>query len=153
MTITDSTTPARSQRPQRRRRKLVQPRRRQRLLITRRRASSRLRVPHAAEALNYLMAKADIFKVGRRHYLVAPCDAELINILIVAAGAEEDAEPDHDREPSLAGINADWSQGVNDDDCEGDPCDEGEPDYESSPGAPELWTPSSSAFASRGGAA
>ena len=91
MTIVDTTPPSRRRRSSRRR-KPAQPRRRQRLLITRRRSSSPLRVPYADGALNFLMQEADIFKVGRRRYLVAPLSAELVDVLIQAAGAGEDAE-------------------------------------------------------------
>ena len=113
MTIVDTTPPSRRRRSSRRR-KPAQPRRRQRLLITRRRSSSPLRVPYADGALNFLMQEADIFKVGRRRYLVAPLSAELVDVLIQAAGAGEDAEADGDDEPMLSwgvdGATADQRQ-------------------------------------------
>jgi hypothetical protein len=51
-------------------------------------------VPYADGALNALMQEADIFKVGRRRYLVAPLTPELVDTLIMAAGATEDDEED-----------------------------------------------------------
>jgi hypothetical protein len=94
MTIADTTTPTRSRRPTRSRKAPARWRRHQRLLIPR----GRLRpVPLADVALHELMQSGDIYKIGRSHYLVAPIDAELLETLIVAAGATEDDEP------SLAG--------------------------------------------------
>ncbi len=102
MTIADTTTPTRSRRPQRTRRRAVQPRPRHRLLFfPRHRATSRLRVPQADSALNFLMQEADIFRIGRRDYLVAPLCYELVEILIIAAGATEDDEENGDLEPSI----------------------------------------------------
>jgi hypothetical protein len=97
-------------------------RRRRRLLISRRRAIGRIRVPYAADALNAVMQEGDIYKIGQRHYLVAPICAELLETLIVAAGAGEDDEPDNDDlgvdddgEPSLGQTGADLeSDGLDD---------------------------------------
>jgi hypothetical protein len=41
------------------------------------------------------MQEGDIFKIGRRHYFVAPLSAELVDVLIQAAGATEDDEEDN----------------------------------------------------------
>jgi hypothetical protein len=112
-------------------------------------------VPQADYALNALMEHGDIYQVGRRHFLVAPLNAELVETLIIAAGATEDDEdnddaeagdnddlgiddmpmdePQQDMEPSLCGINAGDQPGINSGDREGDPCDLGEPDHDNEP--------------------
>jgi hypothetical protein len=93
-------------------------------------------------ALFHIMRDGDVFRIGRRHYLVAPIDAEQLEALIAAAGSCEDMEPETDRgiddephdegeqdmEPSLAGIHAGAQPGISDGDREGDPCDLGEPE-------------------------
>jgi len=72
---------------------------------------------------NGVMQEADIYKVRRHHYLVAPISAELLKTLIVAAGATEDEEEDNEDlgaedvgEPSLGQTDDDReSDGLGDD--------------------------------------
>jgi hypothetical protein len=81
-------------------------------------------VPHADSVLNFLMQEADIFKVGRRRYLVAPLNAELVDLLIVAAGATEDAEEDN---PDLGADDVgEPSLGQSGDDLEADGVEDGD---------------------------
>ncbi|HZT90265.1 MAG TPA: hypothetical protein VFA12_20160 [Stellaceae bacterium] len=79
----------------------------------------------AEAALHLLMEEADIFAVGRSRYLVAWIDADVLETLIVAAGATEDREengddePDSDREPDV-----DDEPSVGADDLESDGLDD-----------------------------
>jgi hypothetical protein len=114
MTIdTTLPSPPRPARPRRSRRTPARWRNRRRLLLPRRKVN-RAPLPLADAALHVLMNDADIYKIGRRHYLVAEVSNELMDTLMAAAGATEDDEPNGDLEPSIP------SHSVYTDDLEGD---------------------------------
>ena len=77
-------------------------------------------------ALRELMDKADLYRVGRGTYLVAPVDRRLLDTLIEVMGASEDLEDSGDMEPSIGP----WDDREFDplDIGEFDPCDLGEPE-------------------------
>ena len=95
MTIDTTLPPAppRPARPTRSRKAPARWGRRRRLAIPRRRATGRFKLPDASTALNTLMLEGDVYKIGRTHYLVVPLRADMLDMLILAAGATEDDEP------------------------------------------------------------
>lgn len=74
---------------------------RSRRSIFRRRRSRRVETT-ADLALHVLMREADLFNVGGKMFLVAPVSAAIVDRVVEAMGASEDAEPDVDDEPSIA---------------------------------------------------
>jgi hypothetical protein len=68
------------------------------------------------------MENGEIFKVGRRYYLVAPVCEKVLERLIIAAGRTEDNEENGDLEPNTG----DDEPSLGADAPEGDPCDQGE---------------------------
>lgn len=128
---TYSTPSSRSARPVRSRRTPARWRHRRRLVFINRRLSiAPLSDPSgaAAAALNVLMQEGDLYRVGNRHFFVAPVRADMLEFLILAAAATEDFEEDDPGggavddagEPSLGQSGADLeSDGLEDEvaDC------------------------------------
>jgi hypothetical protein len=73
-------------------------RQRQRLVNIRHLRARRGPAITADFALHILMQDGDVYRVGRRRYLVAPLSAELLDRLIMATGAHEDLEDTVDAE-------------------------------------------------------
>jgi hypothetical protein len=139
--MTDTTVTHPTRRSTREPRSRPRPRHRRRLDL--RRLGRHSPKPITAElALHLLIQGGEVYEIGRRRFLVAALDPELIDTLIQASAIGEDDEdsndaedgdnddfgiddmphdePYQDMEPSLGGIHAEWSQGVNDCDREGD---------------------------------
>jgi len=75
-------------------------------------------VPLADAALHLLMQEADIYKIGRNHYLVALVWPELLDTLIVAAAATEDDEENFEGDGLELAIGDTLISGESDGDCD-----------------------------------
>src|SRR6478609_3986990 len=99
--MSDPTTlePRRPRRPARSRRPIPQ-RRRRHIRVERISIQPSEVVCTADDALSALMESGEIFKVGRRYYMVAPVCEKVLERLIIAAGRTEDDEANGDLEPN-----------------------------------------------------
>lgn len=98
----------------------IRARRRPSALQQRRRRRSTTHQVSPEAALHALMCDGDLYRVRGRHYLVAPVDRDLLELLIRAQGAVEDAEGNGDDEPSLGTEDDRESDGIDDDFRTGD---------------------------------
>src|ERR1043165_383691 len=100
--MTDTTMPTEPRRPRgpARSRRPIPQRRRRHIRVERISVRPSEAVCTADDALSAVMESGEIFKVGRRYYLVAPVCEKVLERLIIAAGRTEDNEENGDREPN-----------------------------------------------------